>query len=63
LKSVVANEILSGDLEVSVEIDYVSVSDGSSFIEVSRVEEPGNAIILVAAKVGTTRLIDNVLLV
>lgn len=63
LKSVVANEILSGDLEGSVEIDYVSVSDGSSFIEVGRVEEPGNAIILVAAKVGTTRLIDNVLLV
>ena len=63
LKSVVANEILSGDLEVSVEIDYVSVSDESRFIEVGSVEGPGNAIILVAAKIGTTRLIDNVLLV
>ena len=63
LKSVVVDEILTGDPEVSVQIDYVSVSDRSSFIEVGLVEDPGIAIILVAAEVGTTRLIDNVLLV
>ena len=63
MKSVVVDAILTGDTDISVQIDYVSVSDRSSFIEVGLVEDSGNAIILVAAEVGTTRLIDNVLLV
>ena len=63
LKSVVVDDILTGDPDISVQIDYLSVSDRSSFIEVGLVEDSGNAIILVAAEVGTTRLIDNVLLV
>ena len=63
LRSVVLNEILSGNSEVPVEIDYVSVADKNTFMEIDRIEEAGNAIILVAAKIGTTRLIDNVALV
>lgn len=43
-----------------VRLEYVSVSDRESFEEVERVERP--ALLLVAAWVGTTRLIDNVLL-
>lgn len=41
-----------------VRLEYVSVSDRESFEEVERVERP--ALLLVAAWVGTTRLIDNV---
>ncbi len=43
-----------------VRLDYVSVSDLASFEEVERVERP--ALLLAAAWVGSTRLIDNVLL-
>ena len=63
LRSVVLDEILSGNSEVPVEIDYVSVADKNTFMEIDRIEEVENAIILVAAKIGTTRLIDNVALV
>jgi len=41
-----------------VRLEYVSVSDRESFEEVERVERP--ALLLVAAWVGTTRLIDNI---
>lgn len=43
-----------------VRLDYVSVSDLASFEEVEHVERP--ALLLAAAWVGSTRLIDNVLL-
>ncbi|MCX7623224.1 MAG: pantoate--beta-alanine ligase [Thermomicrobium sp.] len=43
-----------------VRLEYVSVSDRETFTEVDRVERP--ALLLVAAWVGSTRLIDNVLL-
>jgi pantoate--beta-alanine ligase len=43
-----------------VRLEYVSVSDLETFQEVEYVERP--ALLLVAAWIGTTRLIDNVLL-
>ncbi|WP_448577076.1 pantoate--beta-alanine ligase [Thermomicrobium sp.] len=43
-----------------VRLEYVSVSDVETFQEVEYVERP--ALLLVAAWIGTTRLIDNVLL-
>jgi pantoate--beta-alanine ligase len=43
-----------------VEIDYVSVSDEGTFKELQTIDRP--ALLLLAARVGETRLIDNVLL-
>ncbi len=44
-----------------VELEYVSVSDEATFLEVDEINGP--VLVLVAARVGTTRLIDNVVLV
>lgn len=44
-----------------VELEYVSVSDEESFLEVNEIQRP--VLVLVAARVGATRLIDNVVLV
>jgi pantoate--beta-alanine ligase len=44
-----------------VGLEYVSVADEETMAELDRIERP--ALILVAAKVGSTRLIDNVVVV
>jgi len=44
--------------QTPVRLEYVSVSDRETFQELARVDRP--ALLLVAAWVGTTRLIDNV---
>ncbi len=44
-----------------VELEYVSVSDEATFLEADEINGP--VLVLVAARVGTTRLIDNVVLV
>jgi pantoate--beta-alanine ligase len=44
-----------------VRLEYVSVADEDTMAEIDRIERP--ALILVAAKVGSTRLIDNVVVV
>ncbi|MCS7050626.1 MAG: pantoate--beta-alanine ligase, partial [Thermomicrobium sp.] len=41
-----------------IQLEYVSVSDRETFQELERVDRP--ALLLLAARVGTTRLIDNV---
>jgi len=46
--------------EPSIQIDYVSISDPSSLRELSVVE--GSALALIAVRLGSTRLIDNVVL-
>jgi pantoate--beta-alanine ligase len=45
-----------------LELDYLTVVDLATFAEVSP-EHSGPALLLVAARVGTTRLIDNILLI
>jgi len=44
-----------------VQLEYVSVADEATLSELERIERP--AMVLVAAKVGSTRLIDNVVVV
>jgi pantoate--beta-alanine ligase len=44
--------------EPSLTLDYVSVSDAETFEELATIDRP--ALLLVAARVGSTRLIDNV---
>ncbi len=44
-----------------VQLEYVSVADEESMTELERIDRP--ALVLVAAKVGSTRLIDNVVVV
>lgn len=46
--------------EPNVQVEYIGIADPQSLQPVSRIED--NAIALVAAKVGTTRLLDNLLL-
>jgi pantoate--beta-alanine ligase len=46
--------------ETGVELDYVSVADDETLDEVETIDGP--ALLLVAARVGRTRLIDNVAL-
>ncbi|MEX0681994.1 MAG: pantoate--beta-alanine ligase [Dehalococcoidia bacterium] len=46
--------------EIGVELDYVSVVDDETLVEVEVIDRP--ALLLVAASVGKTRLIDNVTL-
>jgi pantoate--beta-alanine ligase len=46
--------------EIGVELDYVSVADDETLEEVDTIDKP--ALLLVAARVGKTRLIDNVAL-
>jgi pantoate-beta-alanine ligase len=55
-----ASEIKANMLEVlePLKVDYVAVTD-RNLNEISKVEK-GNTIILVAAFVGKTRLIDNI---
>jgi len=44
-----------------VRLEYVSVADEETMMELERIEGP--ALVLVAANVGSTRLIDNVVVV
>jgi pantoate--beta-alanine ligase len=44
-----------------LELDYVSVSDEQTLVELQTIDRP--ALILLAARVGTTRLIDNTIVV
>ncbi|HMA28613.1 MAG TPA: pantoate--beta-alanine ligase, partial [Thermoanaerobaculia bacterium] len=46
--------------EPLVVADYVSVADASTLVELGRVE--GAALVSLAARIGKTRLIDNVVL-
>ena len=54
-----AEELIEG--EPLARIDYVAVTDGETLEELSEIDRP--ALILAAARVGATRLIDNVALV
>ena len=44
------------------EVDYVSVADGESFRELGRVGPEGGAVVSAAVALGSTRLIDNIVL-
>ncbi len=48
------------DAEPAVQTDYVTVSDAETLEELDRIDRP--ALVAVAARIGRTRLIDNVLL-
>lgn len=52
-----AHQVL--DVEPGVDVDYVALVDDTTFQPVESVTEPVAARLLVAARVGTTRLIDN----
>ncbi len=54
VRDVIAQQLL-------VNLDYVSVADEETMTELERIDRP--AMLLVAAKVGSTRLIDNVVVV
>jgi pantoate--beta-alanine ligase len=51
-----AQSVLSGDDQI--ELDYLKVVDPATFLPVDDGYR-GKAVILIAARVGTTRLIDN----
>lgn len=56
-------EVLQSKTEVEVAVDYVSIADGGSGVELAPDEQCGPcALVSVAVKIGTTRLIDNILL-
>jgi pantoate--beta-alanine ligase len=46
--------------QTGLDVDYLALIDPSDFTEVDREDYRGEALLAVAAKVGTTRLIDNV---
>jgi pantoate--beta-alanine ligase len=48
-------------IDPNIEVDYVSVSDEQTLDELAIIDRP--ALILVAARIGTTRLIDNTIVV
>jgi pantoate--beta-alanine ligase len=50
-----------GMMDAAIAIDYVSSSDEQTLEEVDTIDRP--ALILVAARIGTTRLIDNTIVV
>ncbi|MGA8352247.1 MAG: pantoate--beta-alanine ligase, partial [Isosphaeraceae bacterium] len=49
-------------LELSVKLDYVEVADANSLESLVVIEPERRAVALVAARVGSTRLIDNLIL-
>ncbi len=62
-----ANRVRQGldrtiSLELSVRLDYVEVADANSLESLVVIEPERRAVALVAARVGSTRLIDNLIL-
>lgn len=49
-------EIVTEELQRKIEVDYVAVVDPETF---ERKDDPGEALLIVAARVGKTRLLDN----
>jgi pantoate--beta-alanine ligase len=53
-----AGDVLAG--EPGLDVDYLGLIDPSDFTEVDREDYRGESLLAIAAKVGTTRLIDNI---
>jgi pantoate--beta-alanine ligase len=49
-------------LECGLQLEYAIVVDADTLVPIDRLDPGGRAVALIAARVGTTRLIDNVLL-
>ena len=46
----------------SVQLDYISIVDEASLAPILHITESGRTLIAVAARVGKTRLIDNIII-
>lgn len=58
----VTEEAQRGCARQQVELEYLALADRSSFAMLDRVSDPRQAVLLIAARVGPVRLIDNLLL-
>lgn len=55
-------EIRADCADQEVDLEYLAIADRKEFKLLDRVADPGQAVILIAARVGPVRLIDNLLL-